>query len=41
MFYFYWTLDCNLSTCSETSLEHIDHIAIEKEQDGSLKKRES
>ena len=41
MFYFYWTLDSNLPTCSETSLGHIDHVAIEKELDGSLKKRES
>ena len=41
MFYFYWTLDSNLPTCPETSLGHIDHVAIEKELDGSLKKRES
>ena len=41
MFYFYWTLDSNLPTCSETSLGHIDHVAIEKELDGSLKKWES
>ena len=41
MFYFYWTLDSNLPTCSETSLGHIDHVAIEKELNGSLKKRES
>ena len=41
MFYFYWTLDSNLPTCSETSLGHIDHVALEKELDGSLKKRES
>ena len=40
MFYFYWTLDSNLPTCSETSLGHIDHVAIEKELDGSLKKQE-
>ena len=41
MFYFYWTLDSNLPTCSETSLGHTDHVALEKELDGSLKKRES
>ena len=41
MFYFYWTLDSNLPTCSETSLGHIDYVAIEKELDGSLKKWES
>ena len=41
MFYFYWTLDSNLPTCSKTSLGQIDHEAIEKELDGSLKKRES
>ena len=41
MFYFYWTLDSNLPNCSETSLGYIDHIAIEKELDGSLKKQET
>ena len=30
----------NLPTYSETSLGHTDHVAIEKELDGSLKKRE-
>ena len=30
-----------MPTCSETSLGHIDHEGIEKELDGSLKKRES
>ena len=41
MFYFYWTLDSNLPTCSEISLEHIDHVPIEKELDDSLKNPES
>ena len=41
VFYFYWTLDSNLPNCSETSLGYIDHIAIEKELDGSLKKQET
>ena len=41
MFYFYSTLDSNLRTCSEISLEYIDHVAIEKELDDSLKKPES
>ena len=35
-----WT-DSNLPTSSETSLGHIEHVAIEKELDGSLKKQES
>ena len=41
MFCFYWNLDSNLPICSETSLGHIDHVATEKELDGSLKKWES
>ena len=35
-----WT-DSNLPTSSETSLGNIEHVAIEKELDGSLKKQES
>ena len=41
MFDFDWTLYSNLPTCSETILGHIDHVAIEKELDGPLKKQES
>ena len=41
MFYFYLTLDSNLLTFSEISLEHIDHVAIQKKLDYSLKKLES
>ena len=41
MFYLYWTLDSNLPSSSETSLGHINHVAIKKEEDGSLKMWES